>query len=164
MNNEIADIIKIYSADLSRLCTSLCTCRQDAEDLFQITWEKVLRAYKKYDNTRPFDKWLWTICVNAHKDMLRNPFRKHKLNFNSNEEMEQVLHSIPDADDKRDDYIALHTAIRKLDPKKRQIIALYYFKDFTTAELSQILGIPEGTVKSRLYSAKEQLRKELFYE
>lgn len=164
MNTEIANLIKTYSADLSRLCTSLCTCRQDAEDLFQTTWEKVIRSFKTYDSTRPFDKWLWTICVNAHRDMLRNPFRKYRLNFNSNEEMEQLLRSIPDADDKRDDYIALHTAIKKLDPKKRQVIALYYFGDFTIAELSQILGIPEGTVKSRLCSAKEQLRKELFDE
>ncbi len=164
MDTILASLIKEYSGELTKLCNALCTSRQDAEDLFQITWEKVLRGYKKYDSSRPFDKWLWTVCVNAYKDILRNPFRRKTVSFSSNEEMELVLLGITDTDNNRDEYIALHSAINRLDPKKRQVIALYYFRDYTTAELAEILSIPEGTVKSRLSSAKEQLRKELFDE
>ena len=164
MNNEIQELIEKHSSELSRLCTSLCTCKQDAEDLFQTTWEKVIKGYSKYDRSRPFDKWLWSVCVNAHRDMLRNPFRRYRMNFNTNEEMTETLNSIPDAKGNTEDYVALHIALRKLNPKLREVIALYYFRDFTYAEMSVILGIPEGTVKSRLNSAKNQLRKELFDE
>ena len=78
--------------------------------------------------------------------------------------MAETINSIPDAKGNIEDYIALHIAINKLEPKRREVIALYYFRDFTYAEMSVILGIPEGTVKSRLNSAKEHLRKELFDE
>ena len=145
-------------------CALPIFCRQDAEDLFQTTWEKVIKGYSKYDRSRPFDKWLWSVCVNAHRDMLRNPFRRYRMNFNTNEEMTETLNSIPDAKENTEDYVALHIALRKLNPKLREVIALYYFRDFTYAEMSVILGIPEGTVKSRLNSAKNQLRKELFDE
>lgn len=164
MDTELSALIENHSATLTRLCSSLCTCRQDAEDLFQTTWEKVIKNYKKYDSSRPFDKWLWSVCVNAHKDMLRNPFRKYRLNLNSEEESQRLLCSIPDSQNNPDDYLALHTAINKLTPDKRRVIALYYFKDYTYSELAEILSIPEGTVKSRLNSARKQLRKELFDE
>lgn len=164
MKQDISMYIAQYGKDLSRLCHSLCTCEHDAEDLYQTTWEKVIKGIMRYDNKKPFDKWLWSVCVNAHKDMLKNPFRKKMLAFESSEDLERMLYSIPDAKQNKDDYIALHTAIKKLDPKKRQIIALFYFKDYSTAELAEILGIPEGTVKSRLSSAREQIRKELNYE
>lgn len=164
MNSNPSELIAQYSSELSRLCTSLCNCRQDAEDLFQITWEKVLRNLKKYDCQKPFDKWLWRICLNAHKDMMKNPFRRKRATFKSEEEQELFLSSLSEDNTKRDEYLCLHRAIGKLSTKSRQVITLYYFKDFTTKELSQLLEIPEGTVKSRLYKAREEIRKEMQYE
>lgn len=161
MKSDISEYISKYGKDLGRLCSSLCSSCHDAEDLYQTTWEKVLRNIRHYDRSKPFDKWLWSVCVNAHKDMLKNPFRKKVLAFDTSEELERILNSVPQSEQSRDDYIILHNAIRHLDPKKRQVIALYYFKDYSTAELAEILGIPEGTVKSRLSSAREQIRKEL---
>ena len=161
MKPDISQYIKIHGKDLGRLCSSLCQNHFDAEDLYQATWEKVIRNYKKYDESRPFDKWLWSICINAYKDMLKNPFRRRVVSFDSSEDLERILLSVPTTEQDRDDCIVLHKAISRLEPQKRQVIALYYFKDLSTAELSQILNIPEGTVKSRLSSARAQIRKEL---
>lgn len=164
MDKEINNLIHQYSVDLSRLCRSMCKSEADAEDLFQTTWEKVIKNIHKYKPEKPFDKWLFAVCINAHRDMLRNPFRKHIASFDKSEELQQILNSIPDSKADADEYIALHNAINKLDTKKRQAIALYYFKDYSTAELAQILGVPEGTVKSRLSAARDQIRKELINE
>ncbi|MGN0452498.1 MAG: RNA polymerase sigma factor [Ruminococcus sp.] len=164
MNKDIYEYIEAYGKELSRLCVSLCSGRQDAEDLYQITWEKVIKGIKGYDSTKPFDKWLWSVCVNAHRDMMKNSFRRRVLAFDKSEELEKLLSSIPDKSKDMDEYIALHNAINRLPLPKRQVIALYYFKDLSTAELSEILGIPEGTVKSRLKAARDQIRKELFDE
>lgn len=161
---DITPYIKLYGMDLTRLCLSLCKNRADAEDLYQITWEKVLKSIRRYNNEMPFDKWLFTICVNAHKDMVKSPFRKRIFRFDSTEDLELTLNSIPDKAIPRDELIALQIAISKLNLDKRQVIALYYFKDYSTKEVAEILNIPEGTVKSRLSSAREQLRKELEYE
>lgn len=161
---NISSYIDAYGKDLSRLCFSLCKNRPDAEDLYQITWEKVLRGISKYDSEKPFDKWLWTICVNAHKDMVKNPFRRRVARFESEEELEARFRGLPDKFGELDEYIALHNAINKLPYSKRQAVALYYFKDLSVTEVSEILGIPEGTVKSRLQGAREFIREELYHE
>lgn len=93
--------------------------------------------------------------------MMKNPFRKRRASFRNEEEQELFLSSLREKDQNRDEYISLHKAISRLDIKSRQVISLYYFKDFSTKELSELLDIPEGTVKSRLFKAREEIRKEL---
>lgn len=158
---DISAYIEIYGKDLTNLCISLCKNKFDAQDLYQSTWEKVIRKHKKYNPDLPFDKWLYRICINTHKDMLKSPFRRRNFEFNTSEELENVLNSVTDTEVSKDDFIALHQAISKLSLEKRQVVALYYFKDLNTKEIASILEIPEGTVKSRLSSAREQIRKEL---
>ncbi len=161
---DITTYIKLYGRDLTRLCLSLCKNRADAEDLYQITWEKVLKNIRRYNKEMPFDKWLFAICVNAHKDMVKSPFRSKTFHFDTTDDLEHTLNSIPDAFVSQDEFLSLHTAVSKLPLEKRQVIALYYFKDYSTKEVAEILNLPEGTVKSRLSSAREQLRKELLNE
>ncbi len=161
---DISNYIKLYSKDLTRLCLSLCKNKADAEDLFQSTWEKAIKNIKKYNMEMPFDKWLYSICVNNYKDSVKSPFHKKILRFEKTEDLELTLNSIPQEIAPREDFLSLHQALQKLSLEKRQAVALYYFKDLSTKEVAEILNIPEGTVKSRLSSAREQLRKELMYE
>ena len=60
MKKEFAVYVQQYSADLSRLCMSLCGNKTEAEDLFQETWLKAMRYYDKYEKSKPFDKWLYS--------------------------------------------------------------------------------------------------------
>lgn len=161
---NISEYIQKYGKDLTNLCISLCKNQFDAQDLYQSTWEKVIRHFKRYNSEMPFDKWLYRICINTHKDMLKSPFRKRMVHFDSDEDLTHTLNSIPDSVAPKEDFIALHQAVSKLSLEKRQVVALYYFKDFSTKEVASILEIPEGTVKSRLNAAREQIRKELSYE
>ncbi len=162
---DIAKYITLYGKDLTRLCMSLCNSRDDAEDLYQSTWEKVMRHFRRYNKEKPFDKWLFSICVNTYKDMVKSPFYKRIIRFDKTEELERTLNSIPyDEDISREEILTLHNAISKLSTDKRQVIALFYFKDYSTKEVAEILSIPEGTVKSRLNSARQDLRKELNHE
>ncbi len=164
MQKEISSYISEYGKELSRLCSSLCKNTQDAEDLYQITWEKVISSIDKYDTSRPFDKWLWSVCVNAHRDMMKTPFRRRVIPFETEEALSRRLSTIADKSHELDEYISLHKAINKLSVPKRQVVALYYFKDLQISDISEILKIPEGTVKSRLSQAREQIRKELFHD
>lgn len=161
---DISNYISLYGKDLSRLCLSLCKNKSDAEDLYQSTWERVLKNIRRYNKEKPFDKWLYSICINAHKDMVKSPFRKRIFHFDTTEDLERTLNSIPDTAMSHDEFLSLHSAISKLTLEKRQVIALYYFKDYSLTEVAEILNIPEGTVKSRLSSAREQIRKELEHE
>lgn len=158
---DITNYINTYGKDLTRLCLSLCKNRADAEDLYQTTWEKVLKNIRRYNKEKPFDKWLFTLCVNAHRDMVKSPFRKKIFHFDTAEDLDRTLNSVPDTTLPHDEFISLRAAISKLTLEKRQVIALYYFKDYSTKEVAEILDLPEGTVKSRLSTARNEIRKEL---
>ena len=153
-----------YSPDLTRFCMKLCGNDEDAEELFQNTWT---RAYEKYEQYRPeysFKNWLFAICVNTFKNSKREKYNSAKAIFNSVEEKERFINSIPGAQRDIDAYLDLHAAIMSLPKKHRVVIVLFYFREFSQQEIAQILDIPEGTVKSRLNTAKKLLKRRFTYE
>ncbi len=165
MKSEFNNYIEQYNADLTRLCVSLCGNISDAEDLLQDTWLKALRHYRKYDRELPFDKWLFSICVNTYKNSVNSAFLKRRKLFQNDEEERVFFSSIPQVNNSTiDDYIELHYAILSLSKKHRIVIVLYYFEDYSIREISQIIGIPVGTVKSRLAVAREELKRRLTNE
>ena len=161
MKKQIEQYITEHGLALTKLCLSLTVNRHDAEDLYQSTWEKAIRSLKRYDRSKPFEKWLFTICVNTYRDRVRRYENSKVICFSSDEDQERFFTSIPDSDGDRDQIIALRAAVKKLKPPLREAVVLYYFRDYSVAQLSEILGIPVGTVKSRLSAARKELRKEL---
>ena len=161
MKPDFDGYIMRHSAALTKLCMSLCGNRHDAEDLFQSTWEKAIRRFRSYDPEKPFEKWLFAICVNTFRDRVRRYENKKLLRFPTEEEQERTLRSVPADEPDRDERLALYVAVKRLKPPLREAIVLYYFRDYSVGELSEILNVPEGTVKSRLSAAREKLRKEL---
>lgn len=159
MNPEFDRYIALYSADLTRLCLSLCGNIHDADDLFQETWLKAMKGYHRYNTEKPFDKWLFSICANTYKDSLRLSFNRRRFEFSSDEEKEGFLSSIPDESGKTEEYLELYDAMEKLPKKQRVTLSLFYFKDFSVKEIAEILSVPENTVSSRLKAAKKNLRR-----
>lgn len=165
MNAEFESYVQRYSADLTRFCFSLCKNTYDAENLFQETWLKAMKNLKRYNPEKSFDKWLFAICANTFKDRKRLFFNRQKLDFSSHEEKSVFLNSIPDISSENSFlYLELHNAVSTLPKKERVVLALYYFKDYTIKEISEILNTPESTVKSRLKKAKSDLKRRLGYE
>ena len=153
-----------YSPELTRFCLKLCGNAHDAEDLFQDTWT---RAFEKIEQYRPeysFKNWLFAICANIFKNSKKEKYNSAKAIFGSEEEKERFLRSIPGAQQDIDAYLDLHAAILSLPKKHRVVLVLCYFKEFSQSEIAQMLGIPEGTVKSRLNTSKKLLKRRLTYE
>lgn len=165
MKSRFDDYIQLYNGDLTRLCISLCGYKSEAEDLLQDTWLKALKHYNKYDATKPFDKWLYSICVNTYKNTINSAFFRKRKCFQNDEEERLFFSSIEDiTEDNREDYLELHKAIRSLSKNHRIVIVLYYFKDYSIKDISQIMNIPTGTVKSRLSTARSQIKRRLTNE
>ena len=161
---EFERYVELYSRDLARFCYKLCTDSRDADDLFQDTWA---RALAKFDNYKPgtdFRSWLFAVCANIFRDSGRKKYNSARLHFRSAAEKEIFFSSIPADEEDIDAYIDLRCAIHSLPKKYRVVIALFYFKDFSQKEISEILGIPVGTVNSRLNSAKKLLKRRLSHE
>ena len=153
--------VSMYSRDLTRLCLKLCADPHDAEDLFQDTWTRAFDYIDRYSSDHSFKTWLFTICVNIFKNSSKSKYNTTKLNFNDSDEKERFLNSIPDDQPDIDSYLALRTALSALPKKHRAVIILYYYREFSQSEIAEILDIPEGTVKSRLNTAKKLLKRRL---
>ena len=151
--------IRSCGRKLYGLCLKLCADRQDAEDLYQDTWLRAYAAYARYDPRKPFEPWLTRICVNLYRNALRRLSKSPILHFRTNEEKDFLLCSIPAPE--KVDYRPLYEAIDHLPEKYRLAVILYYFDDMDIAATAQILGIPNGTVKSRLGKARKLLKEAL---
>lgn len=156
----INQYIRDYGKRLYGLCTFLCANSYEAEDLYQETWLKVVKNIEKFDPTKEFEPWLTTICVNTYRNTLRRILKSPVFNtFTTTEEKEQAINSIPTQEEK--DYSELYDAISSLPEKLRLTILLYYFQDMDIESVAAVLGIPPGTVKSRLNKARKILKEVL---
>jgi RNA polymerase sigma-70 factor (ECF subfamily) len=135
------------------------------DDVFQETFMQLYVSRDTYDLSRPLRPWLFTIAANKAKDALRRMQRIDSANlgsmFDSDEySIDDVLNTL-DCDTRMpyDDLVRNETAesvkrtISRMPVKLREILVLAYFHRFSYAEIAGILGIPVGTVKSRLHTA-----------
>lgn len=156
----INQYIRNYGKRLYGLCMVLCANSYEAEDLYQETWLKVVKYIDRFDQSKEFEPWLTKICVNTYRSTLRRISRSPILNsFPSTEEKENLLNSVPAPEQK--DYSDLYAAIDRLPEKLRLTVILFYFKNMEITAVAESLGIPPGTVKSRLNKARIKLKEVL---
>ena len=153
-----------YSPELTRFCVKLCGNVHDAEDLFQDTWARALDKFEQYRPELSFKSWLLAICANSFKNSKKLKYNSSRALFATPEEKERFIRSIPADETDVDAYLDLHAAMLALPKKHRLVLVLYYFREFSQSEIAQMLDIPEGTVKSRLNTAKKLLKRRLYDE
>ena len=120
---------------------------QDCADAVQ---EALTRAWQKHNTLRNpsrFRPWLMKILVNTCRDMLR---QRQKIHFVPLEE--EILPTEPPAEP-----LPLKECIDQLRPEWRITVLLYYLEGFSVAEIADTLGVPQGTVKTRLMKARARL-------
>jgi RNA polymerase sigma-70 factor (ECF subfamily) len=132
--------------------------------MLQEVWMKIIRHIDKYDMHRDFGKWASAVCVNTFRDIYRKSKKVDIVEFADAGQMEAFFSTLPDESDGipgRDEYAALYQAIGLLTPRMRTVTVLHYFSGYSEKECAQILGISANKVKSRLYSARQFLKRSL---
>jgi RNA polymerase sigma-70 factor (ECF subfamily) len=124
--------------------------RAMADDVAQDAFERAFAALSRFDRRRPFAPWLHRIVVNRSLDLLRSERR-----LVGGDVVEGEWHDAEGGDR------ALLEAVASLPVQRRVVVVLRYGLGFAPAAIASILGLPEGTVHSRLARALEQLRAEL---
>ncbi|MCA9303956.1 MAG: sigma-70 family RNA polymerase sigma factor [Phycisphaerales bacterium] len=158
------ELIERYHDDLLRFLTRLVGDRAAAEDLFQETFLQVHLSAHTFDASRRFRPWLFTIGANKGRDYLRKKKRQKTYELSRSlkgseggtafVDLLEVDVPSPDAAldlAERDQLV--QEALNRLGPPLREVLLLAYFQRLSYAQIAEDLGIPLGTVKSRMHSA-----------
>jgi RNA polymerase sigma-70 factor (ECF subfamily) len=130
---------------------------ETARDVVQETWVGVIRGLRSLRDPAQFPGWIYGIATRKCADAIRANTRRRQLNKRDTSDLADEQGAIPTWEDQID----VSTAIRGLPPTHRAVVHLFYLEDFTVEEIASVLGIPVGTVKSRLHHAREALKHAL---
>lgn len=166
-----SDIVKYFEQRIYQHCYRMLRNSHDAEDIAQ---EAFVRAYvniHRYDEKRKFTTWLYRIATNLAIDRIRKKKPDYYLDaeIKGAEGMDMYANLAIDESLPEEKVIQLeqkeyvHKEVMALPPKYRFIIMLRYLEEFSLKEISQIMDIPLGTVKTRLFRGRESLRNSIQY-
>ncbi len=147
-------LVRRWQRRLWRYARRLIGSNDAAWDVMQETWIVILRQIRKLSDPAWFAAWAYRIVRNKCADHCRRANRQRNLTDALAER--QRANDDPPQEGPRD---AVAEALRRLPPDRQELLTLRYGQDLNIIEIAVVLGIPAGTVKSRLHHAREQLRQ-----
>ncbi len=166
-HEELETCIRENGKAVYSFCCQLTRSRQEADDLYQDTFLKMVELSERLDIKRNLKSYLLSVAVNLWRNRKRKYAVRQKITgpMQSMEEMELEL---PTGEELPEEQIIseeerrmIRRAVSRLPEKYRLPVLLFYMEELKLSEISGVLRLPEGTVKSRLFKAKKLLKKEL---
>ncbi|MDP4091418.1 MAG: sigma-70 family RNA polymerase sigma factor [Bacillota bacterium] len=148
-------LIGAHEFSLYVVARGMLSDKSDIEDAFQ---ETVLKAYNGLEHLRKvefFKTWIIRIMINECRNILRK--NRKVIYIEDSSFIEPVFHE----DNNRLEILEI---VNSLERDLRLVTILYYYEDIPQKEIADLLGIPQGTVRSRLSRAKDRLRQMLAAE
>ena len=149
----------MYSSSLYGVIYRIVQHEEIAEDLLQETFVKIWNSFSAYDPSKGrLFTWMVNLARNLSIDKLRS---KDFRNDSKNQDLENTVTSI---DEQRNtainpDIVGVKELVQQLKPEQKSVLDLVYFRGYTHVEAAEELGIPLGTVKTRMRMAIITLRK-----
>jgi RNA polymerase sigma-70 factor (ECF subfamily) len=160
----IETLVREYETSVFRLALSILGDEAEAQEVTQETFLSALKALPSYHERKTFRAWLYTIALNRSRSHLRKRkvIERLRSTLTAIFRVEHDKQILPEeAVIQSEKEAVLWRSLNRLDERHRIVIILRYFQDLPVSEISEILSIPEGTVHSRLHSARENLRDAL---
>jgi RNA polymerase sigma factor (sigma-70 family) len=147
------ELIEAWQSRLFYYIRRLVAGEEDAWDLLQQTWMGAYEGIDRLANPKQFAPWVYCIA--------RNKVIDHRRRIDSAEPLDVDSDDPPTIEDEQwvvDNVHSVHRALDRLSLPHREVLTLHFLQDLSVVETAQVLGIPPGTVKSRLHHAKHQLK------
>lgn len=159
------ELVEAYQKRAYAVAYSFVGNREDALELAQEAFARAFKAMHRFDANMPFYPWLYRIVRNTCLNHLKKKKRRGETSLDS---LHEAGYDVPTScgdperavvlDDLRR---AIAAAMGQLSPEHREILTLRHFQDLSYAEIAACLGVPQGTVMSRLHAARRALKKRL---
>lgn len=154
--SAMGEVYDRFAPTLYGVASKVVRSDEIAQDVVQDSFVKIWRKVETYDSSKgTFFTWMLNITRNTAIDFLR---KTKKENPASIQDIENNVH-ISDAAAQNIDTIGVTALVDNLKEDQRILVEYIYFKGFTQQEVSDELGIPLGTVKTRIRTAVQELKK-----
>lgn len=157
-------LVRQYETGVFRLALSIIGDQAEANEITQETFIAALRALPSYQEKQSLKAWLYKIALNQSRSHLRKRkvLERLRTTLTSIFQVEAQKQALPEESAVQSEQeAAIWDSLNQLDERYRTIVILRYFHELSIAEISEILSVNEGTINSRLYSAREKLRNAL---
>lgn len=169
MNHEELEMcIQVYGKDIYSFCRKLTHSRQEADDLYQDTFLKLIELRERLQIEYNPKSYLLSVAVNLWRNRRRKMAWRQRIAGMEVSVEDENVPEVPSGDVpveeqliSREEKELVQRAVDGLPDKYRVPVLLFYMEEMKLSEIAGILEIPEGTVKSRLYRAKKMLEREL---
>ena len=153
------EVVEKYSDYITRMCVVWTQNEEAAKDCFQNTFIKLYKSSKTFNASEHLKAWLLRVARNECNDYHRTFWNKNVSIGLDREKLERVKNDSVNKIQFDSDTENLVKALRKLSLKYREVLVLYYYQEYSTKEISDILQLSVNTVKSRLQRGREKLAK-----
>ncbi|MFD2444585.1 sigma-70 family RNA polymerase sigma factor [Bacillus sp. CGMCC 1.16607] len=152
-------IMDEYGEEIKRFIFTYTKNAITAEDITQEVFVNVYLKLHSFNGHSSIKTWMYSIAINKCKDFFKSwHYRKVRLFGNENEPNMIHFHSPEAIVTLNDESVEMIKKILGLPLKYREILLLFYYREFSIQEISQILSISENTAKSRLHRGRKKLK------
>lgn len=150
-------LVRLWTPRLTRHASRWLSDTSTAADAVQEAWISIARSLRRLDDPARFTPWVYRIVQHKCVDLIRRDARHAAAVRRS---AIATPASGGDAADDRDESLdAVRRALRRLDPERRALLALHYVEGLSVGQLAEVFSVPTGTVKSRLFAARNELKQ-----
>ncbi|MFC5541594.1 MAG: RNA polymerase sigma factor [Bacilli bacterium] len=165
--SKICEVYEEFNRYIYHLCLKLTRNPLEAEDLMQEVWVKVVRNEKQVEQVDHIKAWLTTITMNTFRDRYRKNVRRSKYVMSQPETLDvPILDLVPNNEVSTEEQIEKEVVTTIVQEKMKQLDSIYqktlwyfYVEQYSLAEISMLMKVSIGTVKSRLFRAKQRLKE-----
>lgn len=158
--SALGELFKRHREMVYRTALAVTRDPRAAEDILQECFVRLYTYADSVDPERPLSPWLYRVTINLTYDWLA----KWRFNLPLEEVLEWLAGAWPAPErrtEEQETVRVVREVVAKLSPPQRAVVVLFYMENLSVEEIAEVLELPTGTVKSRLYYARERLREML---
>jgi len=155
-DRAFAELVTRWRTRLQQTCYRLTGNHADAEDAVQEAFTRAFMSRDQFRGQASFATWFWRIAVNVAHDVRRRSVRQKELSGTAG-------HSVSQPDNAQERAVSAERrgqvleALEQLTETQRTVVVLRHYEQLKFREISEVLGVPEGTVASRMADALNRL-------
>lgn len=157
--------VQMYSDMIMRIAANYCKNTDDAEDIVQNTFLRLIQNKADFNDEEHRKRWLIRVAVNLCKNQFRSACRSRET-LMANENIQNISDSlfcsytgIPSEQSEAES--GVFTAVTELPENMRIVVHLFYYEDYSVKDIADILGKSESVILTRLHRARNKLREKL---